>query len=268
MSERWRDLRPGDRVRLLRVPEADLQQRERELRDGTYEPGWTAVTLERILQQDPVVTIDRVDEYGAPWFDYELVAADGEIEYHAIAIVEDESWQPVESGRAAPVNAEADSLLQQVHLAFANVPRGPLSIRQAHIAKWADEKRLAQAGEQDHDRRWTEIADATIKEARNALYGADPISWRYFLPAYLSWTIRHFRASDSFLCDQTIYAFSVYKVGEPLRQESVLRFDTLNLPQKRCIRAFLRYMARFPMNCDAKAAQRSLDDYWGQFCAG
>ncbi len=93
MTERWRQLRAGDRVRLLRVPEADLQQRERDLRNGAEMPGWTADTLERILQLNPLVTIDHVDEFGAPWFEYELTSPNGKIEYHSIAIVEDESWE-------------------------------------------------------------------------------------------------------------------------------------------------------------------------------
>jgi hypothetical protein len=92
MPERWRQLRVGDRVRLLRVPESDLRQRERELRDGVEMPGWTADTLERILATDPVVTIFEIAEYGAPWFEYELAAADGSIEYHSLAITEDDSW--------------------------------------------------------------------------------------------------------------------------------------------------------------------------------
>ncbi|AMV20803.1 hypothetical protein [Planctomyces sp. SH-PL14] len=96
MRDRWQDLRVGDRVRLLRVPESDLRQREHELRVGTEMPGWTADTLERILAIDPVVTIDRIDEYGAPWFSYELIGADGEPEHHYLAITEDESWELVE----------------------------------------------------------------------------------------------------------------------------------------------------------------------------
>lgn len=36
-------LRPGHVIRLLRVPEGDLRQRERETREGTLDdPGWTA----------------------------------------------------------------------------------------------------------------------------------------------------------------------------------------------------------------------------------
>jgi hypothetical protein len=96
MSENWRTLRAGDRVRLLRVPDADLRQRQEELSRGAEMAGWTADTLERILALDPVVTITRVDEYGMPWFDYELVSADGRIEQHSLGIAEDESWERVE----------------------------------------------------------------------------------------------------------------------------------------------------------------------------
>ena len=95
MCENWRTLKPGERIRLLCVPVSDLRQRERELQDGAEMAGWTADTLERILSIDPVVTIDHVDEYGMPWFEYELVGNDGRIEYHSLGIAEDESWERV-----------------------------------------------------------------------------------------------------------------------------------------------------------------------------
>jgi hypothetical protein len=86
-------LKIGDRIRLLRVPEGDAEQRERELREGSEDAGWTADTIERIIAQDPVVTISSIDEHGMPWFEYELTSASGEREYHSLAIVEDESWR-------------------------------------------------------------------------------------------------------------------------------------------------------------------------------
>jgi len=85
-------LRPGDRVRLLAVPKADLLQRQQEIREGVAHAGYTADTIERILAQDPVVVIARVDEYGQPWFDYELKTEAGDTEEHTIAILDDESW--------------------------------------------------------------------------------------------------------------------------------------------------------------------------------
>jgi hypothetical protein len=97
MKNDWRTLKEGDKIRLLCVPESDREQREQELQSSSEMAGWTADTLERILNIDPEVVIDRVDEYGAPWFHYELVAADGTIEYHSLTITDNESWEWVTS---------------------------------------------------------------------------------------------------------------------------------------------------------------------------
>lgn len=86
-------LKPGDRVQLLAVPELDLLQQEREIREGLDDAGWTADTLERILAQDPVVVISQVDEYGHPWFEYTLNDDYGENEEHSIAIMDEVSWE-------------------------------------------------------------------------------------------------------------------------------------------------------------------------------
>lgn len=85
-------LKIGDRIRLLRVPQLDLEQRERELRDKVEHAGWTANTIERIIAQDPVVTISWIDDFVSPWFEYALKDDDGEIEHHSLAMMEDESW--------------------------------------------------------------------------------------------------------------------------------------------------------------------------------
>jgi hypothetical protein len=88
-----RGLRIGDRIRLLAVPAGDLAQREREIAGKAELPGWTADTIERILRTDPVVTIDRICAYGHPWFDYTFRAADGSLEEHTLAILDDDSWE-------------------------------------------------------------------------------------------------------------------------------------------------------------------------------
>jgi hypothetical protein len=88
-------LQVGDWIRLLRVPECDLAQRERELVAGLEDAGWTADTIERILAQQPVVTISWLDEYGHPWFEVELRDQAGEVEYHSLNVTDDESWEQV-----------------------------------------------------------------------------------------------------------------------------------------------------------------------------
>ena len=85
-------LRIGDEIRLQNVPQADLDQRAREIHEGLADAGWTADAIERILSACPIVIIDRIDEYGTPWFDVELIGNDGETEYHSLAVMDDDSW--------------------------------------------------------------------------------------------------------------------------------------------------------------------------------
>jgi hypothetical protein len=40
-----------------------------------------------------MVTIDEVDEYGMPWFSYELTTEDGTIHYHHLGITDNDSWE-------------------------------------------------------------------------------------------------------------------------------------------------------------------------------
>ena len=86
-------LKIGDKIRLLCVPERDLAVRERELRDGDENPGWTANTIERVIAQDPIVTIWLIDEYGRPWFECFPIGENGIKESHSICISDDASWE-------------------------------------------------------------------------------------------------------------------------------------------------------------------------------
>jgi len=60
-------LRVGDRIRILRVPEADLRQRDSEIARNAEMAGWTADSIERIIAQSPVVRVSGIDEYGCVW---------------------------------------------------------------------------------------------------------------------------------------------------------------------------------------------------------
>jgi hypothetical protein len=89
-------LRVGDKIRLLTVPQLDIEQRDRELQSGVAHAAFTVNAIERIIVQCPVVTIDRIDEY-SPWFDVDLMDQNGRTEYHSLAIMDDDSWEYVES---------------------------------------------------------------------------------------------------------------------------------------------------------------------------
>jgi len=90
-----KQLKVGSLIRLLKVPAADIAQRKREIAQAIPNPGWTAMVIECIIQQQPVVQINSIDEYGNPWFFCEIVI-NANREGHAIAIMDEDSWVPVD----------------------------------------------------------------------------------------------------------------------------------------------------------------------------
>jgi|GEM_PF-1184740 hypothetical protein len=93
-------LQVGDKIRILSVPQADLDQRERELHEDAEMPGWTADTIERINSEYPVVEIEEVemiDDTRLAWYSVEFPTDSEEnAEIHWIAIMEDDSWEYAE----------------------------------------------------------------------------------------------------------------------------------------------------------------------------
>ena len=90
-------LKIGDRIRIRRVPMEDLLQRERELAEKSEMAGWTADTIERIVEQSPVVSISNIDEHGCVWYDALITGPDGIEEEHSLIVYDDDSWECVES---------------------------------------------------------------------------------------------------------------------------------------------------------------------------
>ncbi|WP_375753868.1 hypothetical protein [Vibrio sp. HN007] len=91
MTERI-DFKVGDSVRLLRVPEQDVNDKL-----SNSEPSErlaTAKIFETMIEQTPIVIIDQVDEYNQPWFSARVIV-DGQFENHSLAIMDEESWEVV-----------------------------------------------------------------------------------------------------------------------------------------------------------------------------
>lgn len=92
-----RMLKIGDYIRILRVPQCDLEQRERELAEKTEMAGWTADSIERIIEQPPVVRISRIDASGCVWYETSIIGPDGTAENHSLIVYEDDTWECVDT---------------------------------------------------------------------------------------------------------------------------------------------------------------------------
>ena len=158
----------------------------------------------------------------------------------------------------------AEAVIEAIRLAFANVPRGSISLHEAEVIDdYGSEEERAEARRLDTESSWDRVPDSHIEECTSALCHLDPHGWKYYVPAYMIWTLGHFGASDSVVPEFTIYTFDP-SVNDPrLREYSMERFRLLDSAQSGAVCRFLRYIAdRFAF----RQANEALAAYWARFC--
>jgi hypothetical protein len=84
MVEQWRELRVGDRIRIVRMP------------TGVDAPGYTSHRDTRRLYQRLIARrrssrVFEIDDWGLPWIRCRFCRKHGIWEYHSLAI-NDDSW--------------------------------------------------------------------------------------------------------------------------------------------------------------------------------
>lgn len=94
-SEPWRDLRVGDRVRIVRVPSYFSTP-------SNYYDEETLAVYRSLVAAGAVLTIAEIDEFGHPWTEPFDIADDGRITTesgigHTLAL-NDDSWERVVTG--------------------------------------------------------------------------------------------------------------------------------------------------------------------------
>ena len=161
----------------------------------------------------------------------------------------------------------SESIIEAIRSAFAGVPRGRITMHEAEVIDdyGSDDERKKARG-LDTDESWDQVRDNDIMACTTALCHVDADGWRYYLPAYMIWSLRHFRASHSIVSDFTIYTFDPNNKCPQLRAFNMERFGLLNQAQSRAVCRFLRYMAANDDLADGRMAQMALDEFWGRFC--
>jgi len=168
---------------------------------------------------------------------------------------------------ASSLDAEAESIISDIHRAFLGVRRGDITLHEAAVIdNYGSPEQRAEARKLDTDGRWERIPDAHIEECGWALSHVDPESWRYYIAPCMIWSLRHFRTNNSIVSDYTIYIFDPCEESSDLREWSLERYRLLNEAQARCVCRFLRCMSRNGGHADAPAALEALRRYWGRFC--
>ncbi len=164
---------------------------------------------------------------------------------------------------------EAKAIIEAIRSAFAGVPRGRITLHEAEVMDlYGTDAQRQQARLLDTDESWDEVLDRDVAECTTALSYVDPEGWRYYIPAYMVWSLRYFREPRGMASDATIYTFDPHNDYAGLRERQRSRFQLLDHAQSRAVCRFLRYMAAHDDHADARMANEALSGYWDQFGEG
>jgi hypothetical protein len=152
-----------------------------------------------------------------------------------------------------------EHVINEIEKAFRGVALGKLTLHEAELLdSYSSDGERMRARELDCERDWRDVPDGAIQECPEALSFLDPVSWRFYLPAYIRYGLRH---PDGGAVDTAIY--SLDPAG--IRQRSAWteeRFATLSASQVRAVCLFLRFASQHGELCDHSVATEALNDYW------
>jgi hypothetical protein len=112
-------------------------------------------------------------------------------------------------------------------------------------------KEKAQYDERDD---WAAIPDETLEQFTVTFCFTDLKGFRFYIPAYMIWTVRHHRVSSSIIADTTIYAI------DPSHYlfETMPFWKWFTADQVDAMTRFLEYAAENRGTLDAKVARLNL----------
>jgi hypothetical protein len=117
-----------------------------------------------------------------------------------------------------------------------------------------DSERLL-AREKDTEASWLDVPDWKIERFTTLLF-MDPKGWRFYLPAYMIWSLRNWRTTSSPTAD-----FLIWSLGR-IDEWMLERCRTLTLPQAQAVHEFVRFFCEYSGDREPRDAMQA---YWHQF---
>lgn len=153
---------------------------------------------------------------------------------------------------------DIDALILRIRDAFDPIRLGGgQTIHQAHLKGCYNEERvwIAARAKDPETHRW-DVPDRKLETGGSTLSFFDPEGWRFYIPAFMCWSLRNWRTSDSLTTDQVIWSLALSE--EPWAK----RYELLDRPQSEAVYDFLEFFDRYSGESDVADAIRS---YWYQF---
>jgi len=165
---------------------------------------------------------------------------------------------------------DTSQVLDVIGTAFNGVARPDTSLRQFLLT---DRKGLAgtitdqewlEAGRQRSDETWQQIPDAEIEECGVVLAHMQASEFRYYLPAYMHYAVRHSHLDvwkwEIFAMTVSSLRPSMYDAG--LRHYAVGHYALFTRSQRQAIVQFLRFVVENAAEILRPDAKEALDRDW------
>lgn len=159
---------------------------------------------------------------------------------------------------------DKDAVMAQIAAAFDGVSRaGGVSLREGRVIDdyGTDAERDA-ARLLDTDTCWQDVPDDDLNTYGMSLSFVDPIGFRYYLPAYLCYSLR--LMSKGVGVHSMLFHLDMQGRDAGIREMLFKRFGLLTPAQGKAVGSFLQYIAAQGDEFDREDAARIFRDYWNE----
>lgn len=156
------------------------------------------------------------------------------------------------------------AVLREIEAAFDGISReGGLSLHEAEIVdNYGTPAQRDDARTLDTDTRWQDVPSGDIRTYHWILAALDPIGYRYYLPAYMTWSLMNLKSPrDTTSIDATIMSLTRGE-DEAHEEWEFDRFSVFTPRQADAIARFLQFFVAHAGGALATEAGLALDRYW------
>ena len=162
---------------------------------------------------------------------------------------------------------DKDAVIAQIAAAFDGVSRaGGVSLREGRVIDdyGTDAERDA-ARLLDTDTRWQDVPDDDLNTYGTSLCFVDPIGFRYYLPAYLCYSLRMMGEGKGGGVDNMLFHLDLRGSDDGIRETLSRRFGVLTPAQAQAVGSFLQFVVENGCEYEREDAARIFRDYWNYY---
>jgi len=171
------------------------------------------------------------------------------------------------------------AVIAEITAAFDGVSRkGGVSLSEAWVIDdYGSDEERAEARKEDTETRWQDVPERDIAYGSSCLSFLDDIGFRYYLPAYIVWCLRHIDTEDpnDLIYESDSYGSIIYHLTDKrpdLHQYRMARFALFTPEQSKAIAHFLEFDVERSLKIDCELlrlkmlsegfSQEEVDLYW------